>query len=87
MNNYEKYQQVKKEAGATGALLLALILFWTAAGFGLAGTQVEFLHLPLWVWASSLGVWVFAIVGVKALTHFVFRDMSLEDEEVTRHDK
>ena len=69
------------------AALLVLILFWTAAGFGLAGTQVEFLHLPLWVWASSLGVWVFAIVGVKALTHFVFRDMSLEDEEVTRHDK
>ena len=73
--------------GRTNGSLTPLTLFWTAAGFGLAGTQVEFLHLPLWVWMSSLGVWVFAIVGVKALTHFVFRDMPLEDEEVARHGK
>ncbi|MDD6382617.1 YhdT family protein [Mitsuokella sp.] len=87
MNNYEKYQQVKKEAGATGVLLLVLIVFWMVAGFGLSGVQAEFLHLPVWVWMSSIGVWIFAIAGVRALTHFVFRDMPLEDEEVARHGK
>lgn len=87
MNNYEKYQQIKKEAGATGFLLLALILFWLAAGFGLADVKIEILHLPLWVWASSIGVWLFAIAGVRILTRTVFCDMPLDDEEVSRHGK
>ena len=31
MNNYEKYRQVRKEAAATGLLLLILIAAWIAA--------------------------------------------------------
>ena len=55
MNNYEKYRQVRKEAAATGLLLLILIAAWIAAGFGLADVRVEFFHLPLWVWTATIG--------------------------------
>jgi uncharacterized membrane protein YhdT len=87
MNNYEKYRQVQKEAAATGLLLLALIVFWICAGFGLADVRMEVFHLPLWVWTATIGVWLFAICGVKLLTTAVFRDMSLEDEEAGHDDK
>lgn len=81
MNNYEKYRQVRKEAAATGLLLLILIAAWIAAGFGLADVRVEFFHLPLWVWTATIGFWLFAILGVKLLTATVFVDMSLEEDE------
>ncbi len=87
MNNYEKYRQVRKEAAATGLLLLILIGFWIFAGFGLCGSGVELFHLPLWVWTATIGVWLFAIIGVKILTATVFKDMSLEDEEAGHDDK
>ncbi|CUO04101.1 DUF997 family protein [Mitsuokella jalaludinii] len=88
MNNYEKYRQVRKEAAGTALLLLILIGAWIAAGFGLAGIPVEFFHLPLWVWTATIGIWLFAIIGVKVLTATVFVDMSLDDsEEEVRHDK
>ena len=63
---YEKYRQVRKEAGATGGLLVLLILFWCFAGFGLAGVDAEIFGLPLWAVMGSVGVWIFAIVGVVA---------------------
>lgn len=49
---------------------------------------MEFFHLPLWVWTATIGIWLFAIIGVKILTATVFVDMSLDDsEEEVRHDK
>lgn len=78
MNDYEKYRQVRREAAATGLLLLVLIVFWLFAGFGLSQVEAEVFHLPLWVWASTVGVWLVAILGVAALIRFVFRDMDLE---------
>ena len=73
-----------------GAALLILIVAWIAAGFGLAGSSVELFHLPLWVWTATIGIWLFAIIGVKVLTATVFVDMSLDDEDgegEVRHDK
>ena len=90
MNNYEKYRQVRKEAAGTALLLLILIGAWVAAGFGLVGIPVELFHLPLWVWTATIGIWLFAIIGVKVLTATVFVDMSLDDEDgkgEVRHDK
>ncbi len=84
MTNEEKYRQMRREAGYTGIALFLLILFWLAAGFGVAQLDVKVLHLPLWVWTSSLGVWFMAIFLVKVLTKYVFRDMSLQDEEVEK---
>lgn len=79
MSEFEKYQQICREAGWTGAALLVLIVFWIFAGFGLAGAEGDLFGLPLWAVTSSLGVWFFAIVLVKLLTRFVFRDMELTE--------
>ena len=81
MTDWEKYQQIRREAAFTGLALLVLILFWCWAGFGLSDVEGEFFGLPLWVMTSSIGVWFFAIVLVKLLLKYVFRDMSLDDEE------
>jgi len=62
-------------------LLLVLIVFWCFAGFGLADSDVKVFGLPLWAVAGSIGVWAFAIIGVKVLTSTVFHDMDLESEE------
>lgn len=84
MTREEKYRQVRREAGATGVLLALIILFWCAAGFGLAGVPVFVFGLPLWAVMGTVGVWMFAIVGVYVLVHGWFADTSLEDEEQTR---
>ncbi|SDP55877.1 YhdT family protein [Selenomonas ruminantium] len=81
MTDWEKYQQIRREAAFTGLALLVLILFWCWAGFGLSDVEAEVFGLPLWAVTSSIGVWFFAIVLVKILLRYVFRDMSLDDEK------
>ena len=62
-----------------GAGIAGTYFVWCWAGFGLAGVDMEIGGLPLWAVTSSIGVWLFAIVLVKILLKFVFRDMPLED--------
>ena len=81
MTDWEKYQQIRREAVYTGLPLLVLILFWCWAGFGLASVDAVVFGLPLWALTSSIGVWFFAIVLVKMLLKFVFRDMPLDEEK------
>lgn len=80
MTPWEKYRQVVREAVGTGWALLTLILFWCAAGFGLAHVPVTFVHVPLWVWVAIGGTWFLAVFLVKFLTAKVFRDMALDEE-------
>ena len=87
MSEYEKYQQIKREARWTVLALFVLILFWLLAGFGLSGLPGEVLGLPLWAVTSSVGVWFFAILLVKLLTSLVFQDMELDEEkEAKQHE-
>lgn len=86
MSEYEKYQQIKREARWTGLALFVLIVFWIFAGFGLAGVAGEVFGMPVWAVASSIGVWFFAILLVKMLTAFVFRDMELEEKQEVHHE-
>ena len=81
MTEWEKYQQIRREAAFTGLALLVLILFWCWAGFGLSDMEGEIFGLPIWAVMSSIGVWIFAIVLVKILLKYVFRDMSLDAGE------
>ena len=85
VTRFDKYRQVVREARGTGWALLALILFWSAAGFGLSCAPVTIGYLPRWVWAAVGGSWLLALALVKYLTTRVFRDMELDDEEA-RHD-
>ena len=81
MTNEEKYQQVRRDAAATGLVLAAIILFWCLAGFGAASLNVKIFHLPLWVVTSCIGTWMFALVLVRFLTKKVFKDMDLEEDD------
>ena len=78
MTEREKYLQVRKEALATGVALAVLIVFWLVAGFGTAGLDIKIFHLPLWAVLGTAGTWAMAIILVKILTLFVFKDMDLE---------
>ncbi len=80
MTEEEKYRQIKREALATGGALAVIIVFWLAAGFGLAPLRVQVFHLPLWVVASCFGTWLLSVVLVRLLTKYVFRDMNLEED-------
>ena len=78
MTESEKFLQIKKEAKFTAAILVALILFWLFAGFGIQSfTDAKIFGLPLWAIMSTVGVWFAAIAMVKLLTTFVFKDMEL----------
>ena len=81
MTRYEKYRQLCREAGFTGLSAVVLVLFWLAAGFGLADVKESFFGLPLWVWTSTVGVWVLAMLLVHFLCSRVFAEMSLEDDD------
>lgn len=84
MTEKEKYDQVKKEAAATGRALLGLIVFWVAAGFGAAQLDIRVLHLPLWAITSSIGTWMVAVGMARYLSQSVFKDMNLEED--TKHE-
>ncbi|MBO6304427.1 MAG: YhdT family protein [Selenomonadaceae bacterium] len=80
MTDYEKLQQIKKEAVATGVALIILIIFWCAAGFGVSGVDVKMFNLPLWSVTGTVGVWIFAMALVWFLLKFFFKDMDLGEE-------
>lgn len=81
MKRSDKFRQANREAKATVLATLAVIIFWWAAGFGLADVQIYFWHTPLWVWGGCVGTWIFAILVTLFLTKKVFRNFNLEDEE------
>ena len=80
MTERGKYRQIKREAIATGVVLLLWILFWLVAGFGLSGLDIKVFHLPLWAVMGTVGVWFMGILLVRVLTKTVFRDMPLSEE-------
>ena len=77
MTPKEKYRQLCREAGATGLVLLTLIILWCVLGFGLSGSQVMVFGLPLWAVTGTVGIWLLAIALTFVLVKFVFKDMSL----------
>lgn len=85
MKRSDKFRQANKEAKATVIATILVIIFWWIAGFGLADSQISFLHTPLWVWGGCVGTWIFAILVTLYLTKYVFKNFDLDDEE-TKHE-
>lgn len=83
MTEYEKFEQIKREAKFTGIALVILIIFWCVAGFGMANVNITIFNLPLWSVAGTVGVWLFAMVLVWFMIHFIFKDMNLEEENIS----
>ena len=78
LDDAQKFKIVEREAVYTGIALIALIIFWLAAGFGTASLDVKIFHLPLWAFLGSIGVWIFAIVISFVLSRKLFTDIDLE---------
>ncbi len=81
MKRSEKFRQANREAKATILSAIAVIVFWWAAGFGLADLRLSFLNTPLWVWGGCVGTWIFAVLVTVFLTKNVFLDFDLNDED------
>lgn len=84
MDYRHKLQQADREARASGLAALAIIVFWTLAGFGASLFDVTLFHVPLWALAGCLGTWLFAIVLCVWLARRVFRNFDWEDEAAGR---
>lgn len=76
----EKHAQANREALATVVALVATIVVWTLAGFGLSAFDITIFHTPLWVIGGTLGTLAFAIVVAVVLAKCVFKDFDLDDE-------
>lgn len=80
MNHREKMQQITREARASALAVLAIILFWVLAGFGVSCLDITILHLPLWAITGCLGTWCFAVFLSVWLVRRVFKDFDLDCE-------
>lgn len=90
MNQLNKWKQINAEARASGFALIAIIIFWVIAGFGVSRLHITVGHTPLWVITGCLGTWVFAVILVAWMMKHVFKDFSLDDEnseEVTEDER
>ena len=77
----DKIAQTHREARATAVALAVVIVAWIALGFGLAGTDIQVFHTPLWVVGGTVGVLVVTLVVIAVLRYGVFRDFDLDDDE------
>jgi uncharacterized membrane protein YhdT len=84
MKRSDKFRQANREAKATVVAAAAVIVFWCLAGFGLADSEITFLHTPLWVWGGCVGTWLFAILVTVFLSERVFKNFDLDSKEDER---
>lgn len=73
-------RQANKEARATVIALACTIVVWLVGGFGLAGTDIEVLHTPLWIIGGCVAPWIAAIIAAVVLSRRVFVDFDLDDD-------
>ena len=73
-------RQANKEARATVIALVCIIVVWLIGGFGLAGTDIQVFHTPLWIIGGCVAPWVAAIVAAVVLSRRVFVDFDLDDD-------
>ena len=49
MKRSEQFRQANREAKTTVLATIVVILFWIAAGFGLADSDIVIFDTPIWV--------------------------------------
>ena len=76
----DKMRQANKEARATVVALACIIIVWLVGGFGLAGTDIQVFHTPLWIIGGCVAPWIAAIVAAVVLSRRVFADFDLDDD-------
>ena len=82
---FEKNQQIKKEALASIALYVAFFIWWYVTGYGLVGTGTPqtytyVMGLPMWFFLSCVVGYVLFCVASVLVVKFVFKDFDLGEE-------
>ena len=77
----DKMAQTTREAIASVVALAATIFAWWLFGFGFSALDWEIFHTPFWVFAGTVGTWLFAILACVILASVVFKNFSLDEED------
>jgi len=77
----QKIKMCNREALISVGVLALIVVVWIALGFGLSGSPVRILGIPLWVLTGTVGTWLVAVIAAVVLSRVFFADFSLEDEE------
>ena len=80
----EAMRQANREARSTCAALAFIVVVWLIGGFGLASSDIEIFHTPVWVVGGCVMPWIAAVIAAVVLSRRVFRDFDLD--EVARAD-
>ena len=80
MKRKEKLRQIAKEAKSVLWAVIAIIVFWIVAGFGVSKLHITVFHTPLWAVTGCIGTWIFSIIVVVYLMKRVFKDFDLEEK-------
>ena len=67
MKRKEKLRQIAKEAKSVLWAVIAIIVFWIVAGFGVSKLHITIFHTPLWAVTGCIGTWIFSIIVVVYL--------------------
>lgn len=77
----DKLRQCNREALITVGALVCTIVVWIICGFGLAGSAVKIVGIPLWAVCGTVGTWIFAIIVAVVLSKRFFRDFDVTEGE------
>jgi uncharacterized membrane protein YhdT len=80
MNDKEKHGIMRREAVASLIAAALVMVFWWAAGFGLARVDFTLFYMPGWFVISCFGSWLLSIGLVIFLITRVFKNFNLEDD-------
>ena len=76
----DKLRSADRDARLTLVAVIAIVAVWILCGFGLSGSDVYGLGIPLWVLGGTFGTWIFAVVVAVCLAKWGFEDFELDDD-------
>ncbi|MDO5715615.1 MAG: YhdT family protein [Tissierellia bacterium] len=85
VNNSSRKKQLHKEMMISLLFYAAYFLWWYITGYGMADKDPQdyqyILGLPRWFFFSSILGYLWFSLGTVFLTKWVFKEVSLEEEE------
>ena len=76
----DKLRSCNREALIAVIALIVIALVWYLLGFGLSGSSIKILGVPLWAAAGILGTWIVAVIIAIILSRIFFKDFELDDD-------
>ena len=84
MKRSEQFRQANREAKTTVLATIVVILFWIAAGFGLADSDIVIFDTPIWVIGGCIVSWLFAVVVAWWMAEYVIKDVDMQEDATAK---